>query len=89
MKYRKKPGVIDAIVWTGKNRKEIKEFMNRKGSFHWGRNYMGEELLIIHTLEGNHSAGIGDFIVRGVAGEFYPVKSEIFNETYKEATDEN
>jgi hypothetical protein len=36
----------------------------------------------IETLEGNHSCGLGDIIIQGVSGEFYPCKRNIFNETY-------
>ena len=39
--------------------------------------------LIIHTLEGNHSALIGDWIIKGVKGEFYPCKPDIFELTYE------
>jgi hypothetical protein len=39
--------------------------------------------LVIHTLEGNHNASPGDFIIKGVAGEFYPCKPEIFALTYE------
>jgi hypothetical protein len=38
--------------------------------------------LVIHTLEGNHYAGIGDWIIKGVKGEFYPCKPDIFAATY-------
>jgi len=40
------------------------------------------------TLEGMHRADIRDFVIRGVAGEFYPCKPDIFAATYEEATDE-
>jgi hypothetical protein len=39
--------------------------------------------MLIHTLEGTLAASPGDWIVRGVKGEFYPVKPDIFNETYE------
>jgi len=38
--------------------------------------------LFIHTLEGDHQAKIGDYIIKGVHGEFYPCKEDIFHETY-------
>lgn len=45
--------------------------------------------LVIHTLEGDHVAKIGDYIIRGVKGEFYPCKPDIFNETYKEVQNDD
>ena len=77
MKYRKKPVVIDAIQWSGDNIEDIASFMN------W-RMFEHDKLngLVILTLEGRHSASVGDFIIKGVAGEFYPCKPEIFNATY-------
>lgn len=44
--------------------------------------------MLVHTLEGTMRAGLGDYIIRGVRGEFYPVKEAIFQETYEEARDE-
>lgn len=41
-----------------------------------------EYSLMIHTLEGDHRATIGDYIIKGVHGEFYPCKEDIFHETY-------
>lgn len=38
---------------------------------------------IIHTLEGDHHASVGDYIIRGVRGEYYPIKPDIFKETYE------
>lgn len=42
-----------------------------------------EPLLVIDTLEGEMTAEVGDYIVRGIAGEFYPVKREIFERSYE------
>ena len=78
-KYRKKPVIIDAIQWTGKNLSEIDNFMGKtvenKGT-----------TLIIHTLEGDMEASIGDYIIKGVNREFYPCKPNIFAKTYEEVT---
>jgi hypothetical protein len=38
----------------------------------------------IHTLEGNMIASVGDWIIKGVKGEFYPCKPDIFESTYEE-----
>jgi hypothetical protein len=75
--YRKKPVTIEAVKWNGKNAKEILEFMDWRNVDHDDKNG-----LVIHTLEGNHSATVGDMIIKGVAGEFYPCKPEIFEATY-------
>ena len=80
MQFRKKPVVIDAVLWTGKNIDEIAKFMNWRNFAH--DNKSG---LIIYTLEGQHIATEGDYIIKGVAGEFYPCKPDIFVATYEPA----
>ena len=79
-KFRKKPVTIEAIQWTGKNLSEIDNFVGRsianKGT-----------ILIIHTLEGDMEASIDDYIIKGVNGEFYPCKPDIFAKTYEEVTE--
>lgn len=79
-KYRKKPVVIEAVQWTGENVKEVMDFMEWRNSAHDER-----AGLVIHTLEGNHNALPGDFIIKGVKGEFYPCKPDIFAATYEAA----
>ncbi len=88
-KYRKKPIVIEAIQWTGSNLNEIKEFVGEaliydivdtawkagKGAPHVN--------MQIKTLEGNHKCTKGDYIIKGIKGEFYPCKPDIFEMTYK------
>ena len=88
MKYRKKPVVIEAVEWTGENLKEIITFM---GLHETARNFVWDKYeafvrvhgLKIVTLEGSHFATIGDFIIKGVQGEFYPCKPDIFEQTYE------
>lgn len=77
-KFRKKPVVIEAVQWTGKNVKEIMDFMSWRNAAHDDR-----AGLTIHTLEGNHHASPGDWIIKGVKGEFYPCKPDIFAATYE------
>ena len=87
-KFRKKPVVIEAIQWNGKNFDEIMNFIK---DFHGSKlNYENaEELaystkeLTIRTLEGNMTASLNDWIIRGVNGEFYPCKPDIFDKTYE------
>ncbi len=79
MKYRKKPIVIEAIQWTGKNIDEVLRFMPKVDI---GQKHQEEELTII-TLEGNMTTSKGDWIIKGVKGEFYPCKPDIFEATYE------
>jgi len=80
-KYRKKPVVIEAVQWTGENFDEIKEFCPNL-VYH---GTVGEEngCLIIETLEGGMRASIGDWIIKGVKGEFYPCKPDIFEQDFE------
>ena len=80
MKYRKKPVVIEAVKWTGDNYKEICEFVGKE----LNSSIIDNTALIIETLEGNHIASKEDFIIKGIQGEFYPCKPDIFLETYEE-----
>lgn len=79
MKFRKKPVVIDAVKWTGENKNEIFHFVGRDAC--WG-DVTG---MVIKTLEGEHKASEGDWIIRGVNGEHYPCKPDIFDKTYEAA----
>jgi len=87
-KYRKKPVVIEAIKWTGDNLKEIIDFSGlhpsaEKWSWEQYEEVVASRGLKIFTLEGEHMAEIGDMIIKGVAGEFYPCKPDIFEQTYE------
>lgn len=79
-KYRKKPVVIEAIQWIGNNLSEIDNFIGRTVD-------NKETTLVIHTLEEDMEASIGDYIIKGVNGEFYPCKPDIFDKTYEEVTE--
>lgn len=91
MKYRKKPIEIEAIQWTGFNVGEMLDF----GQGHiqmdvydaaWEAGAApAKAALTIHTLEGDMRADIYDFIIKGVNGEFYPCKPDIFAKTYEVA----
>lgn len=88
MKYRKKPVVIEAVQWTGENLKEIIDFSGlhpsaEKWTWEQYEIIVKSQGLKIFTLEGNHEASIGDFIIKGVHGEFYPCKPDIFAKTYE------
>ena len=73
----KKPVKVEVMQYTGDSIPEILLWIGSKAS----RNGLTDRLLI-ETLEGVMVAELGDYIVKGVHGEFYPVKENIFNETY-------
>lgn len=96
MKFRKKPVEIEAMHFDGSNAEmhEVYQWIesNTQGSF----DPMGDEVpgsgvsidpatgfMLIATLEGVMQAKPGDWIIRGVQGEFYPCKSDIFEQTYE------
>jgi len=77
-KFRKKPVVIEAIQFTCNDR-ECKAFCPT------ARDPVDDRPnLIIPTLEGDHLVSMGDYIIKGVKGEFYPCKPDIFEMTYEE-----
>lgn len=79
-KFRKKPVVIEALQWTGENNQEVCFFLGQLDIDAWNR-------VTICTLEGTMRADIGDWIIKGVKGEFYPCKPDIFATTYEPALD--
>ena len=93
MKYRKKPVVIDAVQWTGQNHREMFDFLtsdtfvNETMSVDGNHFYIDHSRidggLIIKTMEGEHIATIGDYIIKGVKGEYYPCKEDVFYQTYE------
>ena len=86
MKFRKKPVVIEAVQYDG-SEKSVAEFLDRGfvSPFHNPdviyKSGGGE--CLIKTLEGVMAAHPGDWIIRGVKGELYPIKDHIFRETYE------
>ena len=87
MKYRKKPVVIDAVQWTGQPVAEWPTWLKAR-SHEIGTITVNEKTaLVIPTLEGNHSASDGDWIIKGIAGEIYPCKPDIFEATYEPVTE--
>lgn len=77
-KFRKKPIVIEAVQYDGENRDEI---LVKLGMPEVGEDFLTGNL-IISTLEGEMTASKGDWIIKGINGEFYPVKNDIFKKTY-------
>lgn len=94
MKYRKKPVEIEAIVWDGYNFEEIQQFAGPAVSLETYVKFPDlPPVLIIETLESNaeantrHAATIGDYIIKGVKGEFYFCKPDIFQLSYDPVVD--
>lgn len=87
-KFRKMPVIVEAVRWDGSSRMagSIIDWIERAG--HSAKTDVlngGHEVIFIETLEGTMFARGGDWIVKGVKGEFYPVAPDIFAETYEEA----
>ena len=78
MKYRKKPVEVEAIQLTKDNMIEVLSFCNSNDIV--ASNEDGQ--LSIRTLEGTMIASVNDYIIRGVKGEIYPCKPDIFEQTY-------
>lgn len=89
-KYRKKPVVIEAKEWDGSNFNDIQYFMDTNTkctrTVEWDHAF--ENSLVIPTLEGDHRASVGDFIIIGIKGEAYPCKPDIFHATYEKVEEE-
>ncbi len=79
-RYRKLPVEIAAVLWRGDNFDEVDAFMDGRYGFDISN---GVHRVIIQTLEGTMHGVPGDFIVKGVHGEFYPCKPDIFLSTYE------
>lgn len=76
--YRKKPVVIDAVLWDGDL-----TTIEPLASYGQVEQNLGEKALLIPTLEGVMRAEVGDWIIRGIKGELYPCKPDIFAATYE------
>lgn len=82
-KFKKKPVVIEAVQLRWDNWGEMCDFIEGQGFM--GKHLDGDRIgLEIHTLEGTMLGEQGDWIIKGVKGEFYPCKPDIFEATYEE-----
>lgn len=89
-KYRKKPVVIEVVIEAVQfngldDYLEICEWINESDN-----TLSADELIefrapimLINTLEGTMTADVGDYVIKGVSGEFYPCKPDIFEKTYE------
>ncbi|ODA08447.1 hypothetical protein [Paenibacillus polymyxa] len=83
-KYRKKPVVVEAIQWNGDaNYDEVCRFVGETLFREYGDS---DTSVMITTFEGDLTASIGDYIIKGLAGEFYSVSPEIFRASYEEVS---
>lgn len=87
MKFRKKPVVIEAFQWTGGlDQTEDPVWICdaiRRGEVYFVKCPSPDVEMVIKTLEGDHTAKRGDWIIKGVKGELYPCKPDIFEATYE------
>ena len=88
MKYRKKPVIIDAVQFDGSEKSildimALNKPMNDSITRHVDIGH-GGKTLFIHTLEGKMECSLMDWVIRGVQGECYPCKPDIFEQTYEE-----
>jgi hypothetical protein len=87
MKAKKKPVVVDVMrlkMCSARSYRKCKEFVGES----WvGHDNMPNGLPGIKTLEGTMEISDGDYVIKGVHGEFYPCKPEIFHETYEVVED--
>ena len=88
MKFRKKPVIIDAVQWNGTYEGmnmvflEFPDIITR--CLNCSRKNNTVQLWEIGTLEGGHIVSPGDWIIKGIAGEYYPCKPDIFEKTYEQ-----
>ena len=79
-KYRRLPVIIEAIQWTGENYGEMLKFIGEKKFHH----IVNDNTLLIPTLEVDHKAAWGDYIIKeGITDEVYPCNPDIFEKTYE------
>jgi hypothetical protein len=91
-KYKKKPIVIEAMQFTdsGSEQLKVSEWVEKNGSKlglydgFYRKGIASWEKAFVDTLEGSMMVSIGDWIIKGVEGEFYPCKDSVFKKTYDE-----
>lgn len=80
--FRKKPVEIQAMQWTGENIEALLQFVADDSMYFGMDQYDNITDLFISTLEGDMKANVGDWIIRGLKGEYYPCSNEIFIMSY-------
>lgn len=94
MKYRKKPVTVEAVQYDNLNKEQIEKFVGTTLREHTESHHYDNGLpvppmryLFIETLEGEMTVSPGDYVIKGVNGEFYPCKPDIFEKTYEQVDD--
>ena len=87
-KYRKKPIEVEAVQFTRKNIDEVIKFTNNQIEITTEKRLNGIMFGEIETLEGIMKVNENDYIIKGINGEFYPCKPDIFEETYEKVGEE-
>ena len=85
MKYRKKPVIVEAVHYAVETVVMPKWIQQ---AFKNGTLFYDEDDLYVETLEGTHHVSVGDYIIKGVKGELYPCKPDIFDKTYEKAVEQ-
>ena len=90
-KFVKKPVIVEAIQYNGINITEIESFIGAKLPSVWVSAWLSVEdtQLVIPTLEGDMKVSKGDYVIKGIKGEFYPCKPDVFKSTYNVVEDNN
>lgn len=78
-KYRKKPVVIEAIQYIKDNIHDILTFVGNDKMYYNPK----DNEFYIRTLEGDHRLSVNDWVIKGIKGEFYPCKPDVFEKTYE------
>ena len=90
IKYKKKPVIIEALQFKSnmsvKDLNDLIDFIGMRNIVDIGRDNL---YLTIRTLEGNMTASSGDYIIKGIQGELYPCKPDIFEKTYDKVEEIN
>lgn len=87
-KYRKKPVEVEAIQFTRRNLNKIMDFTHCQMVITTEKRLNGTMYGEIETLEGIMKVSENDYIIKGVNGEFYPCKPDIFEKTYEKVGEE-
>jgi hypothetical protein len=88
MKYVKKPVVVDALQWLG-TAESFNQITSEFPDMRWLPGPMGQRQFVVENSQGNLVASCGDYIIRGVDGEYYSCSEGVFNRTYDAVLERN
>ncbi len=87
MKYRKKPVIIEAMQIKSDNIRYVLQWIDGESVSAAGYDDNDMPFISIHTLEGKMTGQLGDYIIKGIKGEFYPCKPDIFEASYEKVSE--